>query len=96
MSILPELCDKQAIRYEYFPTPWQAVVWRNWGYVPAERIAEVLGTSEKNIQKAAAELGLNPDETVNEAWEKRGFLTLIRNNWHICTYEQIMTLEKTN
>lgn len=92
MSILPKPSDKQAIPYEYFPTPWQAVVWRNWGYVPAERIAKALETSKENIQKAAEALGLNPNEPVNEAWEKRGFLTLIRNNWHICTYEQIMTL----
>ena len=37
-------------------------------------------------------LGLNPDESVNSAWKKRGYLTLIRNNWHLCTYEQILTL----
>lgn len=92
MSILPEVSDIKAIKYEYFPTAWQAVVWRNWGYVSVERIAEALGTRPENIRAAAKELGLNPEEPVNEAWEKRGFLTLIRDNWHLCTYEQIMTL----
>ncbi len=92
MSVLPEVSDVKAIKYHYFPTTWQAVVWRNWGYVPVERIAEVLGTSSNKIQKAAEVLGLNPEEPVNGAWMKRGFLTIIRNNWHLCTYEQIVTL----
>ena len=92
MSILPEVSDIRAIEYEYFPTRWQAVVWRNWGYVPVERIAEALSTSCEKIREAAEVLGLNPDEPVNEAWGKRGFLTTIRENWHLCSYEQILTL----
>lgn len=92
MSSLLEVSEKKAIHYEYFPTTWQAVVWRNWGYVPVERIAAVLETTCENIREAAEQLGLNPDAPVNEVWEKRGFLTLIRNNWHICTYEQMLIL----
>ena len=92
MSILPEVSNIRAIEYEYFPTRWQAVVWRNWGYVPVERIAEALDTSCEKIREAADVLGLNPDEPVNEAWGKRGFLTTIRENWHLCTYEQILIL----
>ncbi|MBQ2986074.1 MAG: hypothetical protein IJE23_01180 [Tyzzerella sp.] len=92
MNSLPEISDVRAIQYEYFPARWQAVVWRNWGYVPVKRIAAALGTSCEEIQDAAATLGLNPKEQVNEAWEKRGYLTIIRNNWHLCTYKQILTL----
>ncbi len=92
MNILPETSDRQAIQYDYFPTVWQAIVWRNWGYVPVERIAKTLDTSCENIREAAKGLGLNPEEPVDEIWEKRGFLTLIRDNWHLCTYEQLLTL----
>ncbi len=92
MNTLPKVSDKKAITYEYFPTTWQAVVWRNWGYIPAERIARALGTTTSNIKEAAQMLGLNPEEPVNEEWQKRGFLTTIRENWHLCTYEQIMEL----
>lgn len=92
MSVLPQVSDKKAIAYEYFPTSWQAVIWRNWGYIPAERIAKVLGTSEAEIRHAAQQLGLNPQEPVNPEWAKRGFLTTIRDNWHLCTYEQIVEL----
>lgn len=92
MSVLPEVSDRNAICYDYFPTTWQAVVWRNWGYVPVERIAKILQTSCDNIIKAASDMGLNPHEPVQEIWETRGYLTLIRNNWHLCTYEQLLTL----
>lgn len=92
MNVLPEVSKEQAIIYNYFPTTWQAVLWRNWGYVSVERIAETLKAKVEDIKKAAELLGLNPDESVNLAWEKRGYLTLIRNNWHLCTYEQILTL----
>ncbi len=92
MSVLPEVSDIKAIHYDYFPTVWQAIVWRNWGYVPVERIAKTLGTSCENIREAAKGLGLNPEEPVSEMWDKRGFLTLIRDNWHLCTYEQLLVL----
>lgn len=91
-NILPKVSEQHAIKYEYFPTVWQAVVWRNWGYIPVERIAKALDTTVANIKEAAKFLGLNPNQSVDDVWEKRGYLTLIRHNWHLCTYEQILTL----
>lgn len=92
MGLLPPVSDKKALNYEYFPTKWQAIIWRNWGYVPVERIAEVLGTTIEIVKQTAKMMGLDPEQSANPIWEKRGFLTLIRNNWHLCTYEQILTL----
>ena len=92
MSVLPQGIEKNALLYEYFPTAWQAVLWRNWGYIPAERIAKALGTTVTNLKEAAGQLGLDPEQSVDSVWDKRGYLTLIRNNWQICTYEQILTL----
>ncbi len=92
MNYLPEVSKEQAIIYNYFPTTWQAVIWRNWGYVPVERIANALQAKVADVKKAAELLGLNPEEPVSPAWDKRGYLTLIRNNWHLCTYEQLLTL----
>lgn len=92
MSALPKVSDQKAVCYEYFPTTWQLVIWRNWGCIPAERIAKALHTAVENIKRAAKLLGLNPEEPVNPVWEKRGFLTIIRNNWNLCTYEQLLIL----
>lgn len=92
MSALPQVSNKKAVSYEYFPTVWQNVIWRNWGYIPVNRIAAALETSCANIYCAVKQMGLNENEPLNPMWKKRGYLTTIRDNWHICTYEQIMTL----
>ncbi|MCE5258270.1 MAG: hypothetical protein LLG44_04320 [Chloroflexi bacterium] len=92
MDVLPAVSALPALRYPYFPAAWQAVVWRNWGLAPAERIARVLGTSEAQVRAAAGQLGLEPELAANPAWLTRGYLTIIRENWHLCTFEQILAL----
>ena len=39
---LPAGSRPPALRFEHFPTRWQAVVWRNWNLVAPERIGEVM------------------------------------------------------
>lgn len=92
MNRLPKESEKLPIRYDYFPTCWQAVIWRNWGYIPAERIAAAIHTDVATVRREAERLGLNPQIRVNPEWMKRGYLTTIRENWHLCSYKQIMTL----
>lgn len=81
----------EALSFPHFPKNFQAVIWRNWGLVPLERLAEALGTSEENIRKSAAALGL-PEMEVSKNWLEIGYLTVIRNNWHILDYEQLLIL----
>jgi len=81
-----------AVTFPHFPTLQQAIVWRNWGMVPVRRIARVLETNEENILELASGLGLNIPPNVDEYWMKRGYITLIRQNWHLLTYEQLLTL----
>lgn len=78
--------------YKYFPTSWQAVIWRNWGCVPVERIAKAIYATEEEVYKEAQKLGLAVNGDVNQTWLERGYLTIIRNNWMICTREQILIL----
>lgn len=92
MGQLPKESEVQAVSYAYFPTTWQAVIWRNWGYLPVCRIAQVLRTEEETVRREAKRMGLPYEPTVNPMWEKRGYLTTIRENWHLCTYEQIEEL----
>ena len=74
-----------------FPTKWQAVIFRNYGLVSVDKIAKTLGCSAEIIEKEAARLGLSGVK-YDENWEKRGYITLIRNNWFLLPYAQIMTL----
>lgn len=96
MSALPQTSEKPAVRYRHFPADYQAVIWRNWGTAAPKAIARVLGATAAQIADAAALLGLEPDPAVNPAWKTRGYLTVIRNNWHLLTFEQLLMLLDMN
>ncbi len=77
------------------PTAWQTVIFRNYGYVPTERIAEVLECNEDTVRLEAARLGLF-DHGYADSFSKSGHITTIRNNWYLLPYEQIITLLGTD
>lgn len=79
-------------KYPHFPAPAFAVIWRNWGLVAPARIALALDTDEASVCRAAERMGLDPRPTISPLWRKRGFLTIIRNNWNLCDYDQILSL----
>lgn len=91
---LPRL-GKAAIDTPHFPTKHQAFIFRAYEYVPAKRIAAVLGTDEENIHKAATDMGL-PRADVGDIWLKKGYITIIRSMWHILPYEQLFELLDTD
>ena len=87
---LPEI-KQVRIQTLTFPTAWQTVIFRNYGYVCVSRIAKTLGCNAETVHFEAKRLGL-PAVDYHADFEKRGFLTLIRNNWHLLPYGQLMTL----
>ena len=93
-TCLPVEVMKAPVDYPYFPTRWQHFLWRNWELVPPERIAEVLDCSVEEVLNAAADLGLAVPPEVNPKWLTRGYLTLIRNNWQLLNYAQLLQLLK--
>jgi len=82
----------KAIEFPHFPTLQQAIVWRNWEMVPVNRIAKILQTNEESILQSAEDMGLNVPPKINKYWLERGYITLIRQNWQLLTYEQILIL----
>ncbi|MEF3301974.1 hypothetical protein [Paenibacillus sp. GYB003] len=83
---------KKALEFPHFPTRMQAVVWRNWGLVPVRRIAETLQARETDVRATAAAMGLPADPIVNPLWQSRGYITIIRANWHLLPYGQLLRL----
>ena len=73
------------------PTVWQTEVFRNYGYVRLDRIAKTLGCDEETVRAEAGRMGLS-DEEFSADFEKSGYLTVIRNNWHLLPYAQLLTL----
>ena len=92
MGLLEKPVEKLGVPVSHFPDPFLAVIWRNWGLVDTNHISKALGASPDEIRSCAALMGLNPEEKADPVWMKRGYLSIIRNNWHLLEYDQLMTL----
>lgn len=73
------------------PTAWQTVILRNYGYVPVSRIAKTLGCDEQTVRDEAKKLNLVYRDYESD-FQKNGYITIIRNNWYLLPYDQLLTL----
>lgn len=90
MSVLPEIRAVKPL-CNFFPTDWQRVLFRNYGMIPDARLAEILHTDALRVAEEAARLGLRP-RVCDPVWEKRGYITLLRDNWDLLDYDGLMRL----
>ncbi|MEJ2704980.1 MAG: hypothetical protein P8Z79_21290 [Sedimentisphaerales bacterium] len=91
-SVLPVGSAPSAIRFEHFPDRVHAFVWRNWELTSLERMANVLETTPENVRQLGRSMGLPPHVSPPEEYQKRGYISIIRRNWHLLPYEQLLTL----
>ena len=89
---LPEGNAPPALAFPHFPDRQHAFVWRNWGLVEPARLAKVLETSEQNVAALATSMGLAENPQVSPHWKARGYITLVRRNWHLLPYDQLLVL----
>lgn len=89
---LPPVSDRQPVPVPHFPDAVHAVVWRNWQLVEPARLAKVLGTTTERVQDLAVSMGLPRYTVVPTQMIERGYMTLVRRNWHLLPLEQIMQL----
>ena len=87
---LPEI-KKKAIEFKHFPTTMQAFIFRNWEIVDKNKIASVLKTSVEKVEEEAFRMGLKEQKNT-ELWAEKGYITIIRANWHLIPYEQLLLL----
>jgi hypothetical protein len=76
----------------HFPTRLHAFVWRNWTLVPIERMGRVVHASPEQIRTIGKQMGLNPPPKIPAQQWRRSALTIIRRNWHLLPYDQLLTL----
>ena len=76
----------------HFPDRLHAVVWRNWQLVEPARIAKTVGAAEADITRIAVSMGLPPAGSVPADFRRRGYITILRRNWHLLPYDQLLTL----
>lgn len=84
--------DKAALPPTPFPDRMSAYVWRNWGLVDKQRLADVVGAPVEDITAFAVDMGLNPNPVVLSEWKTKGYITIVRRNWHLLPYGQLMAL----
>ncbi len=88
--MLPEI-KQIKLQDNNFPTKWQAVIFRNYGLISVRKLAKVLLTDAKTIRKEASRLGLKKIK-FDENFLNNGYISIIRNNWFLLSYNQIREL----
>ena len=83
---LPPVQEEKILHFPHFPAVYQCVIFRNWGLVPAERLAKVLHTDTTTVLREAEAMGLDPAAVVHPDWMTKGYITIIHYNWHILSY----------
>jgi hypothetical protein len=89
---LPEGAAPLALSLSHFPGRLHAYVWRNWQLVPIERLAKVVRTSSREILRVGHAMGLSKPPRITDDQQRRSFITVIRRNWHLLPYEQLLDL----
>jgi len=81
-----------AIVEDHFPNRLCQFIWRNWALVNTDRIAEVAGTTPRNILRLGAAMGLPAKPTITSDQLRRIYVTVIRQNWHLLPTGQLTQL----
>lgn len=89
---LPTGSAPQALNIDWFPSRLHAFVWRNWALVDIKRMAEVVGAHARDLEKLGRSMGLEHPHGLSKADRRRASLTIIRRNWHLLPYEQLLQL----
>jgi hypothetical protein len=76
----------------YWPSDLHRFIFRNWPLVWAERLAEVIGATAAQVRDIAASMGLPDQPPISDDQWRRSYITIIRRNWHILPYEQLLQL----
>ena len=94
-SKLPPVDSGIRMEFSHFPSRFHAAVFRLWETAHISRIAAALMVDENVVAKVAEEMGL-PTQKYTDRWEKRGYITTIRNAWHILPYDALLRLLDVN
>lgn len=91
-SMLPIGNAPQPVLLPHFPSRLHAYTWLNWQLVPTERLAQVVHAKPEDILTIGKSMGLPKPPEIREEHQIRSYITVIRRNWHLLPYEQLLTL----
>ena len=91
-SPLPGGPTPEPLAFPHFPSPLYTFIWRNWNAVDVDRLAKIVDATPEQIRELAEAMGLPPAVPVSEDLKRRNYLSLVRRNWHLLPYEQLLPL----
>lgn len=89
---LPVGSAPEPVAFSHFPTRLHACVWRNWTLVPMDALAEVCGAETAELLDMGRSMGLEGPPEITPDQRRRSYITVIRRNWHLMPYEQLLQL----
>ncbi len=89
---LPTGAAPEPVPLPHFPSRLHAYVWRNWTLVPTERLARVVGAKPSDILRTGTAMGLSKPPRLSATRQRQSYLTVLRRNWHLLPYEQLLQL----
>jgi len=92
LADLPQGAAPKPVAFPHFPSRLHAFVWRNWPLATPERMARVVGANRADIVRLGRAMGLGKPPRITREIEARAYLTVIKRNWHLLPYEQLLQL----
>ena len=89
---LPMGAAPNALDFAWFPGRLHAFLWKNWPFFPLSHLAKVVGATPEDLARVGKSMGLSPSSPLSAPLRKRASLTIIRTNWHLLPYEQLLIL----
>src|ERR1035437_8999734 len=89
---LPQGSAPRPVPCQHFPDRLHAFVWRNWQLVPARRMGQVVGASTGEIVRLGQSMGLAGPPRISVEQQRRAALSIIKRNWQLLPYEQLLQL----
>lgn len=90
--MLPMGSAPEPVPFPHFPTRLHAFVWRNWTLVPLDKMAALLKAAPREIRALGKSMGLPRAPKISREQQRRSYITIIRRNWHLLPYDQLLEL----
>ena len=89
---LPYGNKPKPVPFPHFPSTLHAVIWRNWDIVVHKRLAATVRMPLREVLAIGTSMGLPAPQRLTNLQRKRIALTIIRRNWHLLPYNQLLQL----
>ncbi len=92
LADLPVGGSPPPVPFPQFPDRLHAFVWRNWPVVPLDRMARTIGANPDELVRIGKSMGLPDPPAITDDQRRRSYITVIKRNWHLLPYDQLLTL----